>query len=326
MRKFHAFLILSTLSFQLFSRYTRAEVTFEIMAITDGNLSNTIVASSGEIIRCRTGFSSSEEEELKTGVYTVQVPGAGWVLKSRSYGEFGWQADGSLFDNSRPGHLEVMDTVIDAGLWPVTSEFDFYFDSSRVVGTSTGTIMEEFELQVPDGLSPGVYEIILANAQYGDAQGNPFDGVIGNRLFVKIPETLTLAAGWNLITFLRNPDNPSVRNFFEKVNEMEETVSFRSVWEWDGKRFRNVKELNALRGYWIYSKREIAIQYTSQSDLPEILSLKEGWNLVGIPSIGLDLSSYSTSGKFWTWTDQRYQISSQVQPERAYWIYSKDPI
>jgi hypothetical protein len=164
--------------------------------------------------------------------------------------------------------------------------------------------------------------------------------------------TLSFAAGWNMISLSLTPVASATEGILPMSLSNSETrilrdglrgtVTSGKVWEWRAGKFEEATELKALRGYWVYAQSPYAVTIEGTppvTDAAEKLTvngngnvtvgLEKGWNLWG-PASPVTITYPLTSplqGTVWWWDAGvgRYQVTTQMQPYRAYWINATNP-
>ncbi len=143
---------------------------------------------------------------------------------------------------------------------------------------------------------------------------------------VTLPTTLQLdmpLAGWYLFSLPVLPDDKQVSNLFPNALE-------NSAYEWDSslKSYQSVERLLPGRGYWVpvaYPER-LTIRGIALDSVR--LGLVSGWNLVGAPakrSRAETLPPDAIIPQFIEYDilDGSYQISSFLDPAKAYWVWAR---
>ena len=162
------------------------------------------------------------------------------------------------------------------------------------------------------------------------------------------PATLSLAPGWNFISF---PKDPSPNNSVAAVLK-EVSPSVRIVWGYDnaakwwlkykpGVADPTLTRIESGLGYWMYMDASGTVTMTNWAAPPVSITLNPAWNLVGYN--GPDNTAFSAAlnsvyGNYsiiWNWTSGdwfAHPSDSRLLPipdltvfdqKKAYWIYGK---
>ena len=168
--------------------------------------------------------------------------------------------------------------------------------------------------------------------------------------FVPPPMTLSLKAGWNLVSLVRPPADSSVSGVFGTTGKIEKVYSYQAAtWKtsfWDGSAWvGTLTSIEDGKGYWVYCNkdidREVPLKVTDPWELPPSYSLTAGWNLIGYTSLtGLpsEASAYFLSLKedgnpIWVsayfyvggYTLVKPGLSYTIEPGQGCWIYLTEP-
>ena len=152
-------------------------------------------------------------------------------------------------------------------------------------------------------------------------------------------QVLNLASGWNLVSFGITPVNPAVDAVFGITGR--QTI-LDQVYQWDplGQVYQQVDELEANRGYWVYSNVQggtVLTVFGFQGG--DTIALEPGWNIVGptqdvgIPDtervIDPDSDAAIETGIFGFDTDRDEYIDvdhtgGTLRRGEGYWIKAKE--
>ncbi len=178
---------------------------------------------------------------------------------------------------------------------------------------------------------PSDTRIILKNStgQEIDMRENfslSVSGSVSLTIDVSLPTTIQLTmpvAGWYLFSLPVIPDDRQVSSLFPNALE-------NSAYEWDSgmKSYQCVDRLLPCKGYWVpvaypetLSIRGIALDSVR-------LQLASGWNLIGAPakrSQAVTIPHDAIIPQFIEYDilDGSYQISSFLEPAKAYWVWAR---
>ena len=211
--------------------------------------------------------------------------------------------------------------------------------------------------------STGIYTVLAGKSGYDDASppDRPVDitdvspNAIVNLSMMPQMDSLSLAAGWNFISF---PQLPSSSASIETVLN-DASPSVRIVWGYDNVNkvwlkyspnlsLRTPNSLDKVeygKGYWIYTDTPATISLLSWSPPDSSpISLLEGWNLIGYhgpDNLALSTATQGIFGKWsilWNWDNGQWygkhatttSLPSPIQPlasfyrGKAYWIRAKE--
>lgn len=128
------------------------------------------------------------------------------------------------------------------------------------------------------------YLVVYANDTAGNIGKNNVSFIV--ELYNKF--NISLTQGWNLISFPLNLTNKSIKDVFKDV-------SFKSVFGYGSWNYyfnetdNNLNTINETNGYWINSLNNQTLTIEGKEFDSINLSLKQGWNLIGYPSLNSTL-------------------------------------
>ncbi len=141
------------------------------------------------------------------------------------------------------------------------SDGDELLDGAEVNTTKTLPHIPDTDMdEMPDG-----WEVVhllnpLVDDASIDADGDGFSNI---KEFINGTNpniySLTLEAGWNLVSLARIPDDSSVTNIFK-----DDITG--SAWYWDNNQFQKATNIDPLKGYWVYSKSLQDILFVKNDD------------------------------------------------------------
>jgi endoglucanase len=117
-----------------------------------------------------------------------------------------------------------------------------------------------------------------------------------------VTQTISLAKGWNLVSFYVIPTNPAISTVFSSVLTNVTTIKTTDAF-YDPKQtaaFNSLTTIEAGKGYLVNMAVAGTLSVTGQAVSTVAYSLKTGWNLIGYPSntstaITTELNSIWTS-------------------------------
>ena len=203
-----------------------------------------------------------------------------------------------------------------------------------------------------------------------DASGFPIPGLsssFGNDGDLTIPDTdirlfkiryasdirrsLSFSPGWNLISIPIIPTVNAVDQLFsDPLNTIRTNIkSLRdglrgvifsgNVWGWQNGQYEAVSNLNALRGYWVFTPKASTILIdglpviTDESEGVAVdqegnvsVLLDQGWNLIGAVNEFLVLYPLEMplQGTIWRWENSLYYATDVMKLMNGYWINSQE--
>ncbi|MBI2575583.1 hypothetical protein HYV84_00055 [Candidatus Woesearchaeota archaeon] len=163
----------------------------------------------------------------------------------------------------------------------------------------------------------------------------------------KITFSITLPAGWNLLSFPLDGDNKSISNLLSQSNSSI-ALSFNSTSD-DWLFFRNetsntFASLGFPQGFWVKPKSPITISFTGiNHTYPIMFPLLKGWNLISYPSLQeinasraiaevndsiTMLFSYQNSSwlTYNTLRDPSLNTLTSLTPGLGYWLFAKNDV
>ncbi|MCQ2397575.1 MAG: hypothetical protein MJ106_07760, partial [Lentisphaeria bacterium] len=91
-------------------------------------------------------------------------------------------------------------------------------------------------------------------------------------------QQIYLKTGWNLVALPLTPLNGDVDDVFS-VNGSK--LYNGTVWQYEGGRYIAAQNLVATKGYWLYAKTNILLPPIFGTLETDVISLSEGWNIIG---------------------------------------------
>ena len=168
--------------------------------------------------------------------------------------------------------------------------------------------------------------------------------------FVPPPMTLSLKAGWNLVSLVRPAADSSVSGVFGTTGKIEKVYSYQAgTWKtsfWDGSAWvGTLTSIEDGKGYWVYCNKDIdqkvPLKVTDPWELPPSYDLTAGWNLIGYTSLTGQSSSASdyflslkedgnpiwVSAYFYVggYTLVKPGAAYTIEPGQGCWIYLTEP-
>ena len=132
---------------------------------------------------------------------------------------------------------------------------------------------------------------------------------------------VSYSADWNLVSLPVSVDNNDVEVIFPNAVE-------NSLYSFDGQ-YNVEDQLNPGEGYWIRFENDNINSFTGYEIHELIISVNEGWNLIGGLSNSIDLGTgiidpdeIITPGTVYGFIDGGYENISMLNPGYGYWIRS----
>lgn len=273
---------------------------------------NELAYGNSGTIRVRSGVDGRLREEIPVSASAVQIDnrqsGGTMVTVQRSirltsaHANYYVELDSGMFvdvaGNGFAGILNptawtlIPNAAVDAdedGLddrW----ETDFFTDlgqSGETDGDGDGrSVLDEYR----DGTNPLVYDLILR-------------------------------AGWNLLSFARTPLDPASGGFLTRHNPYGNCCA-SPLWSWQAGKFRQFAQVEAGRGYWLYSPYQTLLVIPTNTEVGSVVR-QEGWNLIGVfDPIDVD-QLLNRLGAVWRWDVNRYIITDELRRSVGYWVYHR---
>ncbi|MBT7053945.1 MAG: hypothetical protein HN976_02560 [Lentisphaerae bacterium] len=137
-------------------------------------------------------------------------------------------------------------------------------------------------------------------------------------------QELTLATGWNLVSFKMDPVDSTPAIMFSR------TVGPTWYWDTGVGAYRRTEKLVGGQGYWVYVAGDpFVLTAVPGSSIANVLRpVFQGWNLVGPVGSGTSRDLPEAGGKdhgttwYWDATHQRYEVAERMAEGLGYWIYS----
>ena len=261
---------------------------------------------------------------------------------------------GKVFDQANP-QTNLDGAVVSAasGLHPDTPYTVVYLqDAGPPAGTSTAANGRYMVLNVDDTDTVTV----TATKAGWTIQGKVFvthaDGISQGGLPGTIAggggNTLSLSAGWNFVSFPKQPADTAIASALADVlSDVLVVFGFdnaQKLW----KQYRPAAQDNTLatieqgNGYWMYLSADGSIDMSTWTSVSSQVHLYEGWNLVGYSGTGgtavaTSLASVSGWQVIWTWVSGTWKAAangvelplppvSTFQQVRAYWVKMPDAV
>lgn len=209
--------------------------------------------------------------------------------------------------------LPTFGTLTATGAAVGTAEFSYSAFPLTYTVSVPGAVADEFRLSVRDILDPDNNDSATMTFQI-------FRGVIA--------QSLTLRAGWNLISLPLDPvPVDPVKLFIHNGMACVRPLT----WRWDAQAtvLRPAASVAGKRGYWTFSVLPITI-----TDVPTIPdggspapAPSFGWNLVGTEERNGQVILSGMDGvldkKVWTWdpTTRRFVVPVALELGKGYWVY-----
>jgi len=95
-------------------------------------------------------------------------------------------------------------------------------------------------------------------------------------------QTITLTAGWNLVSLYLNPTIAEVSSVFPNATQVKTADGFYSITNIAA--FNSLKTIELGKAYLVYNSINETIEITGSVETRLIAPLQNGWNLIGVPS------------------------------------------
>ena len=131
---------------------------------------------------------------------------------------------------------------------------------------------------------------------------------------------LKLEAGWNLISFILEPDAPPAEStvFGNKRRGQ--------IWYWDGSSYQVATQLISKTGYWVYMEESDEPAITGVLDLEtEKMLNRSGWHLVGPISDRSSSNLTDVDYPNWYWENGQFKVATELKKWKGYWIFLATP-
>lgn len=139
-----------------------------------------------------------------------------------------------------------------------------------------------------------------------------------------VTQSISLSAGWNLISFYVLPENASITNVFgsniSKVSIVKNNDGFYKPSKAD--KLQSLTEFEYGQAYLVKANSAFSISVEGVAPTSTTISLKAGWNLLGYPKTTEANASNVLSGIAGKYTELKDLSSSQttLKPGKGYYI------
>ncbi|MBU0628027.1 MAG: hypothetical protein KKC75_02470 [Nanoarchaeota archaeon] len=146
---------------------------------------------------------------------------------------------------------------------------------------------------------------------------------------------ITLISGWNLLSFPLNQLNKSINYVFNNINHSK-IFSYNGTWlYYYNETNNNFNEINETKGYWVKSLNNQTLTLKGNNfSSPLNISLEQGWNLIGYPSLNTSnvtdffkdaniTTVFSYNGSWLSYNPSRndsLNTLKQMKPGYGYWV------
>jgi hypothetical protein len=127
--------------------------------------------------------------------------------------------------------------------------------------------------------------------------------------------SLPLPAGWSLVSV----------PWEEAGLPREQAADGVRLFQWHDGSLRPLaidETMTSGAGYWAHAPRRMGINYTEAERSSHALSLKAGWNLVGVVS-ERDPPSLDGALTWWQWSDHGFRKPDTLRPFVGYWVFAE---
>jgi hypothetical protein len=154
----------------------------------------------------------------------------------------------------------------------------------------------------------------------------------------QVTQSISLVEGWNLVSLYAQPDDMKPSTVFSgHFDVIEEMRTLQGVFNTSWPEFLNmIQQLNLADSYWIKSNTaRSGITVTGAPPTSTDISLGQGWNLIGFPSVGSQETAavfqsladnnaiervIGTSEFYWFDSNAVFNDLSSLKPGDGYWV------
>lgn len=132
--------------------------------------------------------------------------------------------------------------------------------------------------------------------------------------------TLSLNAGWNMVSFPVIPANTSFASIFSGVG-------YYQVPTWSGTSYTAPANVEAGRGYWVLVLSPTLLNVTGVSIERCELDLPAGWSMIGsiYHSTANAAAVFPSYHQLLTWDGFSYVTATTIEPGKGYWALVLEP-
>jgi hypothetical protein len=259
---------------------------------------------------------------------------------------------GPLRQNVAPGRTITLSAAgsSDPDRNNLSYKWFFYDEPSTYDGSLTinNANSQQASFTVPNAQTGRNIHIILTVTDDGNPALTRYQRVIftvdpNNTSPQEQKASINLAPGWNLISLPVEPSNSNIQSVLSGIK-------YAALYAFDGTRYQtyipgesgnDLQRLEAGRGYWLYTEEAGTLNIQGQA-ASKAISLKSGWNLVGVNSMNalqVSTAAQSLAGKleaiygFDTGTNSyKGYVPSMVsdlttlRPGEGYWVYVSENV
>ena len=275
-------------------------------------------------------------------------------------------------DKAAPGQPEYTPTT-GSVIYDTTPSVSVVYTDDEFPGDSNTTVsIVKAELEGPDGTEQNVLNELTTTDNKSFYYRPTSELSVGRYVFKTMAEdklgnrssetysifevrekqkhTISMASGWNLISFPGNPSDGRLGAIFTNplvtvVGTYDPTVPggwLVAVRQANGEFLGNLGSINSYYGYWVFQSNDEPISVDipgvigGVSQVPPAISLVQGWNLIPVISlgggsspeardylVGLDwvrLKGWDAQGKDWTDISPT-DSSSKLLLNKGYWLF-----
>jgi len=176
-----------------------------------------------------------------------------------------------------------------------------------------------FIANLSDFINPGPGEYDAVIKAY-DLDGNWME----DKIILPITDSLitNINEGINFISTPLNNTQTACDSNIKIVTYKNESWDFYTPYEGE------IYDFNKLQGYILITDKDYRHAFYGDLDENNLMSLNEGWNLIGVPRSDTLTNLYDPTYTAFEWTGSDFQdVSNQVLiPGIAYWVYPGTPL
>jgi hypothetical protein len=166
-----------------------------------------------------------------------------------------------------------------------------------------------------------VYFAIKAVDAVTDGLASTLSNSVGVTMDGEVEEvTLTLSAGWNMVTLPVATSGTAQSVFGDLITG--------PAWQWTGTAYQIAEILLPNVAYWVYSLDGGTLKLTGSVPETDVVDLKSGWTMVGVSrEVKASALNVDTTKVVWRWNAavksyEQVAADETLKLGEAYWVYS----